>query len=325
MQEARAELKRQAAMAPEAIDVVALQAALDVALAAGVSGLIIRAATSNLRDATQVRATTSARQTTVAPQSGTVVRGPDERVRAFARAGNLPIRAPADTDATWHAAQATWYEAFRGKSLPDPGDERDAAWQRALVRHVRAKAAHDDAAAAAALPEPPSVPKVEEKAVWRGYSGGRRNSPGHQQVLIPLTDDPVELAALRADAAKAGHLVSQATSLAVGFGSVAIVQAMRNRDVIGLRGACREFPAAVNLPYENETYEPEDLKGPVLASPLTEAVRSGNVGIMEVLLQHGADPNAIDSYGAFPCSTAQEVVTLRGAGYCCAMVPTHRS
>ena len=300
MQEARAELKRQAAMAPEAIDVVALQAALDVALAAGVSGLIIRAATSNLRDATQVRATTSARQTTVAPQSGTVVRGPDERVRAFARAGNLPIRAPADTDATWHAAQATWYEAFRGKSLPDPGDERDAAWQRALVRHVRAKAAHDDAAAAAALPEPPSVPKVEEKAVWRGYSGGRRNSPGHQQVLIPLTDDPVELAALRADAAKAGHLVSQATSLAVGFGSVAIVQAMRNRDVIGLRGACREFPAAVNLPYENETYEPEDLKGPVLASPLTEAVRSGNVGIMEVLLQHGADPNAIDSYGGFP-------------------------
>ena len=311
MQEARAELKRQAAMAPEAIDVVDLQAALDVALAAGVSGLIIRAATSNLRDATQARATTSARQQhhdahehsarpTVAPQSGTVVRGPDERVRAFARAGNLPIRAPADTDATWHAAQATWYEAFRGKSLPDPGDERDAAWQRALVRHVRAKAAHDDAAAAAALPEPPSVPKVEEKAVWRGYSGGRRNSPSTEHVLIPLTDDPVKLAALRADAAKAGHLVSQATSLAVGFGSVAIIQAMRNRDVIGLRGACREFPAAVNLPYDNETYEPENLKGPVLASPLTEAVRSGNVGIMEVLLQHGADPNAIDSYGGFP-------------------------
>ena len=353
MQEARAELKRQAAMAPEAIDVVALQAALDVALAAGVSGLIIRAATSNLRDATQACATTSARQQhhdahehsarqTVAPQSGTAddddddsdesdsdesdsdeshseaepsesaVRGPDERVRAFARAGNLPIRAPADTDATWHAAQAAWYEAFREKSLPDPGDERDAAWQRALVRHVRAKAAHDDAAAAAALPEPPSVPKVEKEAVWRGYSGGRRNSPNHQQqVLIPCAstrDDPVKLAALRADAAKAGHLVSQATSLAAGFGSVAIMQAMRDRDVIGLRGACREFPAAVNLPCEDATREPEhvkvrvcpNLKGPILASPLTEAARSGNVDIMEVLLQHGADPNAIDSLGGFP-------------------------
>ena len=365
MQEARAELKRQAAMAPEAIDVVALQAALDVALAAGVSGLIIRAATSNLRDATQARATTSARQQhhdahehsarqTVAPQSGTAddddddsdesdsdesdsdesdseaepsesaVRGPDERVRAFARAGNLPIRAPADTDATWHAAQAAWYEAFRGKSLPDPGDERDAAWQRALVRHVRAKAAHDDAAAAAALPEPPYVPKVEEEAVWRGYSGGRRNSPNHQQqVLIPCAetrDDPVKLAALRADAAKAGHLVSQATSLEAGFGSVAIMQAMRDRDVVGLRGACREFPAAVNLPCENETCEPgEELKrqelkeelakrgvSTLLAPPLTEAVRSGNVHIMEVLLQHGADPNAIDTYGGFPLQYCAE-------------------
>ena len=39
-------------------------------------------------------------------------------------------------------------QSVQGESLPKTGDERDAAWQRALERHVRAKAAHDDAAAA---------------------------------------------------------------------------------------------------------------------------------------------------------------------------------
>ena len=136
--------------------------------------------------------------------------------------------------------------------------------------------------AATELPDPPPAPTVEDPASLKPVSGSTK--PGESGVFVTiLPSDSLEAAAAKA-------------------GSVAISKAVNDHDATGLRGALQEFPGAVNYPFEQSAPRPDrpGQDSTLFAPPLNTAAMQGHLDVMEVILQHGADPNAVDSYGGFP-------------------------